>query len=347
MADRFVDSVRATAGPARFPDGKRFAFSVFDDTDNSTVANVEPVYRLLHDLGMRTTKSVWPLANASSGQFLTSSTLQDSAYRQFVVDLQRSGFEIAYHGARNDSSPRPLIENALDIFASVVGSDPESFANHSANREGIYWGSARFGHALPRLGYRLGAVLNKREAERFEGHVIDSPYFWGDLCQQRVKFVRNFTFDEINLDRVNPTMPYHDPAKPYVQYWFSAVEAGNAERFCESLTEDNQDRLEAEGGLCIVATHFAKGFCPGGVVHPQFERLMRRLAGKGTGWFVPVAELLNRCLTRASTSTISPAELGAMERRFVVDKLRKRLGTGGTGAGRAGMAGADRRGTTR
>ena len=344
MGSRFDDRVCATAGHARFPDGKRFAFSVFDDTDNSTVANVEPVYRLLRDLGMRTTKSVWPLANASTGQFLTSSTLQDSAYRQFVVDLQRRGFEIAYHGARNDSSPRPLIENALDIFASVVGSDPASFANHSANREGIYWGSARFGRALPRLGYRLGAFLNKSRAERFEGHVIDSPYFWGDLCHQRVKFVRNFTFDEINLDRVNPTMPYHDPAKPYVKYWFSAAEAGAVERFCEILSEENQDRLEAEGGLCIVATHFAKGFCSGGVIHPQFERLMRRLAVKGTGWFVPVAELLNQCLTGASTNTIPPAELSAMERKFVVDKLRKRLGTGGTWAGQTRKAIADRRG---
>ena len=45
----------------RWPDGKAFAFSVFDDTDLSTLENAPAVYRLLRDLGFRTTKSVWPL----------------------------------------------------------------------------------------------------------------------------------------------------------------------------------------------------------------------------------------------------------------------------------------------
>lgn len=46
----------------RFPDGKRFAFSVFDDTDGGTTANLRPVYQLLDELGIFVTKSVWPLA---------------------------------------------------------------------------------------------------------------------------------------------------------------------------------------------------------------------------------------------------------------------------------------------
>ena len=42
-----------------FPGDARFAFSVFDDADNATVANVSPVYRLLAAHGILTTKSVW------------------------------------------------------------------------------------------------------------------------------------------------------------------------------------------------------------------------------------------------------------------------------------------------
>ena len=41
------------------PDGKRFAFTVFDDTDSATLENVRGVYALLAELGFRTTKSCW------------------------------------------------------------------------------------------------------------------------------------------------------------------------------------------------------------------------------------------------------------------------------------------------
>ena len=43
----------------RWPEGKDFAFTVFDDTDHSTLENAHPVYDLLGDLGFATTKSVW------------------------------------------------------------------------------------------------------------------------------------------------------------------------------------------------------------------------------------------------------------------------------------------------
>ena len=52
---------------SRFPNNKKFAFTILDDTDLSTVENVGPVYRLLAELDMRTTKSVWPLGSVSDG----------------------------------------------------------------------------------------------------------------------------------------------------------------------------------------------------------------------------------------------------------------------------------------
>ena len=33
----------------RFPNNKSFAFSIFDDTDSSTVESIQPAYRLLRD----------------------------------------------------------------------------------------------------------------------------------------------------------------------------------------------------------------------------------------------------------------------------------------------------------
>ena len=55
--------------PIDWPDGKSFAFTVFDDTDNATVERVSPVYALRTDLGLRTTKSVWPLEGEGALKF--------------------------------------------------------------------------------------------------------------------------------------------------------------------------------------------------------------------------------------------------------------------------------------
>lgn len=44
-----------------FPEQKRFAFSILDDTDDATVENVKPVYDTLMEYGFRTTKTAWPL----------------------------------------------------------------------------------------------------------------------------------------------------------------------------------------------------------------------------------------------------------------------------------------------
>ena len=45
--------------PNKWPDGKRFAFTIFDDTDRQNLNNVPAVYDFFHDLGLGTTKSVW------------------------------------------------------------------------------------------------------------------------------------------------------------------------------------------------------------------------------------------------------------------------------------------------
>src|SRR5689334_12520184 len=63
-----------------------------DDTDVATVDNVRPIYRLLEELGFRTTKTVWPVAcPEGSENFHTSEPLEDAAYREFVCDLARRG----------------------------------------------------------------------------------------------------------------------------------------------------------------------------------------------------------------------------------------------------------------
>ncbi len=135
----------------RFPDNKKFAFTVFDDTDLSTVANVGPVYRFLSDIGVHTTKSVWPLP-AVPGAPIGGATLADEPYLEWVRELQKDGFELALHNAQNDDARREVTERGLERFRKLLGHYPRTHCNHHNNRENIYWGPARLSGFLPRLG---------------------------------------------------------------------------------------------------------------------------------------------------------------------------------------------------
>lgn len=307
---------------SRFPNNRIFALAIFDDTDEATEANVGPVYRLLGEIGILATKSVWPLANVPGAE-IGGETLQEPGYLAFVRSLQADGFEIAFHNARNDSSLREITQRGLEEFATLLGHYPKTHCNHHDNRENLYWGGARLNRPLLRAAYNLATRFRWRGW--FQGHLEGSPWFWGDLCRERIAYVRNFVFNEINLDLLNPTLPYHDPAKPYVSAWFSSSDGATAERFCHLLREENQDRLEAQGGVCIVYTHFAKGFCEDGRLHPEFERLMRRLARK-RGWFVPVATLLEHLQAGAPPRPIPGGELRGLESRWLWQKLRRGSG---------------------
>ena len=304
---------------AKLPGNARFAFSVFDDTDGSTIENVEPVYRFLAEIGIRTTKSVWPLANQPAAK-IGGSTLADRDYLAFVRRLQQDGFEIGLHNVRNGDAPRPMVIEGFNRFEDLLQMTPRTHCNHDRNRENMYWGPNRLETVPLRLAYNLSTRFKYRRS--FEGHVEDSAYFWGDICQDRIRYVRNFVFDEINLLRVNPTLPYHNPKRPFVNFWFSSAEGATVNRFCALLSEANQDRLAEDGGVCIMYTHFSAGFWQNGELNPVFRRLMLRLA-RLNGWFVPVTTLLDYLQQNQQTSVISSAELSRMEKRWLVSKLMK------------------------
>src|SRR5712692_10037978 len=103
-----------------FPGSARFAFTIIDDTDVATVENVGPVYKFLEAVGIRATKTVWPVACPEGSEYYSrSQTLEDADYREFVLDLQRRGFEIASHGATMESSARQRVVQALERFREL------------------------------------------------------------------------------------------------------------------------------------------------------------------------------------------------------------------------------------
>jgi hypothetical protein len=218
------------------------------------------------------------------------STLEDPAYRDWVLDLHRKGFEIAFHGATDHPATRELVKQALDYFENLLEQNPRMYVMHGGQKEALYWGDARL-DGCARCVYRLLQCLHGG-GESFFGHIKGSPYFWGDLCKERITYMRNYVFRGINTLRKDPLMPYHDPRRPFIRYWFSSSEGGNVRNFCNLISEDNQDQLIAEGGACIVYTHFANGFSDGGHIVGEVKRLIKRLAAL-PGWFVPASTLLD------------------------------------------------------
>lgn len=300
-----------------WPEGKRFAFTVFDDADMGTYENLRDIYAMLEELGFRTTKSCWVLqGDPSLGKF-PGDTLDNEVYRNWILELQNKGFEIGWHGATWHTSKRSEVAAAIDRFTEILGHDPVTGTNHTGANEAIYWGDARL-TGWRRSAYNL--LTGYRNRSKYGGHVEKSDLFWSDICRERNKYYRNFTFLDINTLKACPAMPYHDPLKPYVNYWFSASDGHDVEAFNRCIGEANQDRLEAEGGACIMYTHFAKGFTDSNGVNRRFKELMRRLAQKG-GWFVPVNVLLDHLLATHGHKDISDAERRRLETRWLWQKL--------------------------
>lgn len=303
--------------PLAWPDNKTFAFTIFDDPDAQTIERGKAAYDLLADCGFRTTKAVWPVrgpGRPSDGAW----TCEESEYLRWVLDLQARGFEIGWHGATLHTSSREETLAGLERFREYFGRYPAAMAQHFFCEENIYWGDQRVS-GFNRLVYNL--LTRWRNRGRFFGDAAGHAYFWGDICRQRIKYVRNFVFGDINTLKACPPMPYHDPERPLVNYWFASSEGANVASFNERLREANQDRLEEEGGACIMYAHFAHGFCPKGVLDRRFRELMERLARKN-GWFVPVSTLLDYLLEQRGPVVIDAGQRRALERKWLLHKVR-------------------------
>src|SRR4051812_29252433 len=195
----------------KWPEGKSFAFTIFDDPDAQLLKHSREVYALLDDLGLRTTKGVWPSGPVREPNS-PGDTCSNKPYREHVAALQERGFEVGYHNNAPHSSTREEIIAGLDAFREYFGHDPASMANHY-NRDAIYWGPARLS------GWRKSvySLLKFRpKGRQHSGHVEGDESFWGDICRSRIRYCRNFVFREINTLAACEFMPYHDPRRPFV-----------------------------------------------------------------------------------------------------------------------------------
>lgn len=299
-----------------WPNNKKFAFTIFDDTDRANLNDNKLVYQYLDELNFKTTKSVW----VTSGDMTDKDsgvTCDDKMYLEWLSKLKKKGFEIGYHNTTYNSSHRQEIKQGLEKFVKIFNQNPIVMANHSGNKENIYWGPHRLSGSR-RFIYNTLTYFKKNKF--YKGHEESSPYFWGDLCKQYVTYVRNFVFSDINTLKCCPYMPYQDNTKPYVNYWFSSSEGNNVKMFNKCISNKNQDRLEQEGGACIMYTHFADGFCENGKLSEKFKEQMERLS-KRDGWFVTVSTLLDFLKKENKNQVITKKQRAELEWKWLLDKL--------------------------
>jgi len=305
----------------RFPEGKRFAFTILDDTDDATLENVRPVYDRLQELGFRTTKTAWPMdCPEGSQEYFAADTLQRADYLEYVRSLIAAGFELASHGATMEPSLRGRTIAGLEFFQREFGFLPRLHANHGQNSENIYWGFERFQSPPIRA---LVALLRRYPRGRFTGEREESPYYWGDLCREHFDYVRSFTFSGLDMRKHNPEMPYRLKSTPKVAHWFSTTDASNAAIFNKRVHSVSLERLERAGGVCIVSTHLGKGFATEGRLNPEFDTTLRYLAGR-PGWYVPVSTLLDHIREQRGAPTLGGIAVFRLELRYLAGQILER-----------------------
>lgn len=288
-----------------YPQNKKFAFTIIDDTDGAKLENIKPVYDLLFRLGFRTTKTVWVFP--SKDQFKGSS-LEDYRYRQYIKRLQKQGFEIALHGVGSGNFKRKEIIEGLKTFEKFF-SPAKLQINHGQNSDNLYWGIKRF--QLLKPFWRIN---------KFKGDEKSSEYFWGDLAKKHIKYVRNFTFKNLNTLKTDPLMPYQDENKPHVNYWFSSSDGADVEKFNKLISPEKVEKLKREGGVSIIYTHFASGFVKSGRLNREFERKLTYLSRQG-GYFVPAGILLDYLLKTRKRTAATKKELIKLELKWLRDKI--------------------------
>lgn len=287
-----------------YPDQKNFAFTITDDPDFTRLNKIEPVYELLTKLGFRTTIAVWVLEATRSngvpdevGSFDFGDTLQRDEYRAYIKNLAERGFEIAIHTASGGNDTRENTELAYEEFRAHFGYFPKVAIMHAENLDNVYWGNKVVNNGIGRS--ILSAAISKAKYP-FGGDDPISEYYWGDLLKAKTQYVRLWGTPSLDTLSFNPSMPYHDPAKPLVNYWFSFSDGNRASIFGDLVTKKNVDELVQNRGASIVYTHFAHDFAVNGEVDKQVEQGLRYVASQKDGWFVTTSQLLDRLLLMKS-----------------------------------------------
>ncbi len=306
-----------------WPDNKKFAFTIIDDTDKATIENIKPIYDFLYEKGIITTKTVW--THPSDDEF-KADTLVDDAYRAFIKEIADKGFEIGFHGAGSGDFNRDDILSSFNMIKELVGYYPKVHMNHAFNKNNIYWNDKRFTYPIGLL-YRGGKKLLKMESAVTQGEMEDSPFFWGDIAKENVMYIRNRVFTGLDTLSYDKYMPYKEKNKEkYSNYWFSSSDGIDCHTALKLLSKKNIDKLEKGGGCAVVYVHFAYGFVNGeGKLNELFKERINYLSEKN-GWFVPAGELLDFLKDKREDDVyLNALSAFALDARWMAERIIRKV----------------------
>jgi hypothetical protein len=235
-------------------------------------------------------------------------SLQNAEFRSYVTRLQARGFELFLHTVTGGNDLRQETIDGFETYKRYFGIYPHHWVNHFTNYENIYWGWKRFNNPMMQYLYRW------HQPTVFQGDDPQSPYFWGDYCRRYIRYVRGWATSDLNTLKFNPSMPYHDPKKPYVSYWYACSDGADKDKFNQLIAPENIIRLIREHGTAIIYTHFANGFVDRrtGRLDKTSKSRLSYVAAHKNGWFMPVNVILERL------AAVHGIEIREEQTRYVV-----------------------------
>lgn len=269
----------------------RAGFCITDDCDATTLDSLRAVYDFLRSVGLRTTRTVWAFEPeepcgipAAPPSILRGVTLADPALLAYHRELKRDGFEICLHGASAGNNRRDRTIAALDLIDREFGGT-EIWICHAKNADNPYWEHRVAPYRL------LQTALRLYSRHRCSGEDQNSPYYWGDVCRERIRHVRLFRTRNPDTLCENPSMPYFESSKPLVRGWFSATKRS----FRDCTTPHALGRLKQSNGLTVLYQYLHRYHDPEtGKVEPGFRADAERLAADTGIWQATVSTVMAR-----------------------------------------------------
>jgi hypothetical protein len=271
------------------PGSYKAAVSITDDPDNGSLPRFKAIYDFLMEINFPTTRAMWvyPKTEYTGTPPLkidfTASLLSDPECLQYCKKLQSKGFEICLHGASCGNNNRKRTLDALNFVEEHFKSS-QVFICHSKNAENLYWDANTANFPVEKK------LLQLYTKNRCFGEMPDSQYFWGDICREKINFIRLYRTRSVNTLAFNPSMPYHDFSKPFVNYWFSATKGYIPNLF----SENNLDQLCDQNGASILYQYMHKYVNEDLKIPKQLRETMERVAADDRILKKPASFILNR-----------------------------------------------------
>ncbi|NLL15012.1 MAG: hypothetical protein GX267_16540 [Fibrobacter sp.] len=279
------------------------AVSITDDPDDSSFPKLKAVYDFLMETDFPVTRAMWvyPKTEYSGTPPIkndpTAPLLNDPECLQYCKKLHSKGFEICLHGASSGNNDRKRTLDALNFLEEHFEPSP-IFICHSKNAENLYWDANTANSPVEKM------LLQLYTKNRCFGEIPDSRYFWGDICREKINYIRLYRTRSLNTLAFNPSMPYHDFSKPFVNYWFSATKG----YIPKLLSEKNLDELCSENGAGILYQYMHKYVNDDLAIPKQLREAMERVAADGRILKKPASFILNRLKAFQNVLTVKHLE---------------------------------------